>query len=355
MYKGYGEVIDSRAAADNTRRDFERELTRDYGLYGIDTGHHDLNIAINGFTGGKVYTFGGRSGTGKSAFLLPMIAAGSNKSADIQGEYLMCSWELNERNISNRLISYYTGIPNVLLTQGAKLLTDAQKNKVREAIDKIAEIPIVYQLMSLDESQIAGIINEWYEDVMEKHKNSSKKVYPIVFIDYIGLAVFEGAGLRTYAIGSFMLKLKQLANKLNISIVVLAQLNRAVDKENRPPTAADFQDSASLEQTSDCLIALHRPEMLDTLCSTEDPASGEMIPNKGKTLMRIIKNRMGFGGDFLLNSDLRYYRYWSLNHEFGFDYNAQYKEPRFWARLYGLQLPDNFEKKTQEKPPELPF
>lgn len=354
-YKDSYKIVDAKEASDLTKYDFENSLNRDWDLLGSDCGIHDLNLVTNGFQGGKVITVAARSGVGKSAFTIQMISAGAKESRYGKGEYLYLSYEMTSQNITERLVSHYTGIPIVMITQASKLLTESQKKTVRESFAKARKIPITYQLMSLDSQQMSSIIRLWDKDVKDKEKEDKIKRNRIVFLDYIGLARLEGNGIRTYAIGELMLSLKQIANELNITIVVLAQIRRDVDKEGKPPTSESIQDSASIEQTSDVMLALHRPEILGQE-TMELPGSEEQIPSKGKMLMRILKNRGGSTGDFILNADMRFSRFWSLDHVKDYDYTELYRKPEFWSSLYNVEIPEEVKSmSSKDRQDELPF
>ena len=81
----------------------------------------------------------------------------------------------------------------------------------------------------------------------------------IVFIDHIGLIRVNGNSNLAHEIGENTSALKALAKELQIPIVGLCQLNRAVEKEkNKEPTLADLRDSGRIEEDADCVILLYR-------------------------------------------------------------------------------------------------
>lgn len=84
----------------------------------------------------------------------------------------------------------------------------------------------------------------------------------VAFIDYLGLISSPGSGNRPQyqILGEITHRLKATAKKLRIPIVLLCQLNRAIESTNRPPALHDLRDSGDIEQDADIVLMLGRPE-----------------------------------------------------------------------------------------------
>lgn len=252
-----------------------------------------------------------------------------------RSEFLVLSWEMQDTDYINRLVALDSGIPNKLMLQGAKLLTAEQKVLIDESFARIRELPIRYEIASCNSKTVLKMVDDFIQECEEKSQKEGIYVQPVVAIDHIGLAQFEKEGLRTYAIGEFILKMKQKANNTGCSFIILNQINRSADQTKSTPTVADLSDSQSVEQTSDALIILHRPEHygIETLY---DPVAGEEVSSKGRTIIRLGKNRMGNVGDIVCYSDMRLARYWHPNHEWEYDYNQLYTQEDFWRKIFKL-------------------
>ena len=83
----------------------------------------------------------------------------------------------------------------------------------------------------------------------------------LIVVDYIQLV--RGSGRkenRTVEIGEVSMGLKALAKELNVPVLVLAQLNRDCERDNRPPRLSDLRESGSIEQDADIVLLLHTKE-----------------------------------------------------------------------------------------------
>ncbi len=221
----------------------------------------------------------------------------------------------------DRYISHETEITATMLSQGAKLLSSVQMANIKEAYGRGKILPISYQENSTNISHVTDIWTKFCKAADEKHTG---------IIDYIGMAKFESSGLRTYAIGDFMNGIKKLANETGGAFVILAQLKRESD-EKALPDRNDLKDSADIENASDALILLHRPEyngvpeFPDGLGTTKD-----------KAMLRVLKNRGGGTGDLIINCEVKYNRFYSLNHTHDFKYYELYKKEDFWLQHFGI-------------------
>ena len=102
-------------------------------------------------------------------------------------------------------------------------------------------------------------------------------------LDYIQLVdADEPRDSRQEQIAKVSRRLKQIARELNVPVIALSQLNRAVEnREDRRPRMADLRESGAIEQDADLVLLLHRPEYYDP---NDQPGVAELI---------IAKNRAG--------------------------------------------------------------
>ncbi|HLX12348.1 MAG TPA: DnaB-like helicase C-terminal domain-containing protein, partial [Bacteroidota bacterium] len=115
----------------------------------------------------------------------------------------------------------------------------------------------------------------------------------LVIVDYLQLVQGpKNAESREREISTISRSLKALAKELNIPVIALSQLNRAV--ESRPekhPQLADLRESGAIEQDADVVIFIHRPEMYGV--QEVDDGSGMKIPSEGIAQIIIGKQRNG--------------------------------------------------------------
>lgn len=290
---------------------------------------------MNGWQPGKVITVAARSSMGKTSFVMPMLYRGGVLRNGKRAEFLVLSWEMQDTDYINRLVALDCGIDNKMMMQGAKLLSKSQDEIIKDSFDDISSLPIRYQIASTHQKVVTQLVYDFIEECQQKADNQGIEIQPMVVIDHIGLAQFEKSGLRTYHIGEFIFSMKQIANHTGCSFIILNQINRSSDQTKDVPQVADISDSQSVEQTSDAMIILHRPEhyRIETVV---DPRTGDEVDSRGKTIIRIGKNRMGNIGDILVDSDMKLARYWYPAHGWDYDYNELYQKEEFWRKIFKL-------------------
>jgi replicative DNA helicase len=329
------ELTSQQDAALKSWERFTENRKREWGLYGIDTGIHPLNLLIGGWIPNKVTTIGARSGIGKTALTTQIFKHGSRVQNGKRAEFLFCTWEMESSYLIDRHISHEVGLTGRMLHQGAKLLGDKTMERIKAAYTDAKRLPVWYQEMSTNIDTLTVLIRDFVKTVHEKAKIEGVIIQPVIVIDYIQMAQFEGAGLRTYGIGDFMNGVKKLANDTGATFVIFAQIKRAADDKDMPERN-DFADSQSIEMASDNLVLLHRPEY-NGIPVIQDPRTGENIDSDGKMLIRVLKGR-DFGiGDVLINCDIKFYRFWDITHSmWNFEYWKLYEDQDFWLSHFKL-------------------
>lgn len=316
------------------RKSFDRfndNLKRPIELYGTDTGIHTLNLISGGHVPTKVVTIAGRSGSGKTAAVIQMLEA-ANKDPDRPTEIIMYSWEMESSYMADRYVCYKVGITLPELRY-SRILPDPIRQQISRAYSEAGAFPISYHQHS---TNIEGVIKqntEWLDGVRKKESMLGKKIQPVMILDFIGMTTGAAKyGNRTYDLGDFLQKLKQHCNDTGLSAVILAQVNRTADSKEYPDVT-DISDSQFIEQNSDVVIILDRPEYRrkETI---KDPETGGEIPATNKALFRVVKNREGEVKDYLMNCDISHFRFWSPDMVFGEDYAKLYKDEYFWKKLY---------------------
>lgn len=328
-------IIDQPQAAKKSWVRYLENQSREWGLYGHDTGIHDLNMAIGGWIPTKLTTIAGRSGHGKTALTSAIFEAGARVMNGRRVEFCFFTWEMESSYLVDRYITYKTGISGRMLTQGAKLLDPTQQALIKDAYEEALTLPIQYQEMSIDIEKVKRIFTEFCEKVRKKSEEEGIEIIPVGIIDFIGMAKFESAGLRTYGIGDFMSGLKSLCNSTGGAFMVIAQINRSADDRD-VPQRSDLSDSQSIENNSDNLIIIHRPEY-NNILSIKNPSTGEEEDARNKMLFRVCKGRDFGTGDMLLGCEMNKYRFWNL--EFGYEskYWENYSDQEFWKKQFNLQ------------------
>lgn len=329
------QLVTQREAVLKSYERLKHNRVKDWGLHGHDLGIHPLNMLIGGAIPGKLTAIGGRSGHGKTALTTEIFKGGSKIINGRRCEFLCFSWEMDASYMVDRHVCNTVGLTVKMLQQGAKLLGEQAYNKIKQSYKEAASFPISYQQHSIDISTVKALCIDFVKKVREKEQVEGIEIVPTIVIDYIGMASFEGAGLRTYAIAEFMNGFKQLINELAMCGIVFAQIGRGADNKDMPDRT-DFADSQTIENASDNLLLIHRPEY-NNIPTIKDPETGEEVKSNGKILIRALKSRDYGVGDLLVNCDIKHYRFWDLAHEYGYDYTSLYSKEEFWLDYFGLK------------------
>jgi len=330
------ELIPQEQAVKKSIERFKHNLQRPVGLYGHDCGIHPINMAIGGLVSGKLTTIAARSGIGKTAFEIQMLSGIARETNGRKGSTLLFSWELTADYVVDRYISYKTGLSNRALTQGVKLLSKDQQQDVRHAYIEAKQLPVHYHEMSLDIRALLRIADKWMK--------SQEGLDAGIMIDYLGLAKLNSQGNRTYSISDFVNGLKGFANSTGAWVVMLTQISRdsdpkrSVNKKGEEywtnedgPSRDDLADSRSIEDASDNLIILHRPEHFG-MSTVKDPNDYSVLPSKGITVGKVEKSRDYGISKFLMRSDVALNRFWDMDDRWDTPYWERYKDEDFWRK-----------------------
>lgn len=244
------ETVTLLSGVDSVMEEVARTLESEDGISGLSTGFNSLNKRINGLQKSKLYILGARPRVGKSA-LAQQIA----EYVAINHNVLFYSLEMRSEQYTKRSLFRRTGINQDILS--------THRIQVNEAMDKLATASAELANLKLyinDKAECTLTSIELGILKMIKDKGSCD----LLVIDYAQLMQSDERSIKDpFQVASRNCTgLKRLANKYNIPILLLAQLNRQVDNraDNRP-LLSDLKDSGSYEQDADVIMFLYREEL----------------------------------------------------------------------------------------------
>lgn len=207
------------------------------------TGYTNLDYYLGGFTPGQLNIIAARPSVGKTLFSMCMVL----KQVDYGTKCAFFSLEMSNKEIVQRILARNSWMPVRAMKNKAN---EEQLERVEEAMKKFdTQTP---KLVLVDN---VFTISELLRSIKLLHK---KNQIQVVYIDYLGLIQGKGEN-RNLEIARITRSLKMLAMQLGIVIILLSQLNRAL--ENRPdraPRLSDLRDSGAIEQDADCVVMLDR-------------------------------------------------------------------------------------------------
>lgn len=226
-------------------------------ITGLDTGFRALNDRLGGLQDGKLYVIAGRPGMGKSVLgsgLAENVVFGCGEDVYI------ANLEMGTREQTGRTIARAGSIS---LSRITNQIPDA--NDFQATYETIEQLTEMGKRLHLDQSAdlTAQQISFRARKLNRKLKRDGRRLRMVV-VDYLQL-ITPAQGIRAdnenAAITHNSRMLKQLARSLNIPVVVLSQLNRAVeDRPDRKPRLSDLRGSGAIEQDADVIMLLFRPE-----------------------------------------------------------------------------------------------
>lgn len=249
---------------------------------GIPTGYQKLDRVLDGLQDTAMIVIGARPAVGKTSFMTNILLNIANSGTPVG----MFSLEMSEVQILERVMFGESGINAAALRQGKKLTTQ-QQGAFTGAARRVKGLPFfVDDRPALRIDQIQATARRMVADHGVK----------CIGVDYLQLANPTGRqSSREREVSEISAGLKALAKELNIPVIVLAQLNREVEKragkDAGVPRVSDLRDSGSIEQDADQIMLLYRPFATD---KDADPEEAKVI---------VGKNRFGETGHINLKWD----------------------------------------------------
>ena len=225
----------------------------------LSTGLSALDDLTGGLHATDLIVVAGHTSHGKTAFMIQLI----RELVRQQIPTGIIELEMPAIQIANRIVSQISGLSLYKFRQNH--FTEADIKKIEKAGGELdhAEI-MVEDSPGLSVEQIRSIARRW----------KRKKNLGALFIDYLQLIKMPTAERRDLQVGEVTMALKGLAKELEIPIVLLSQLNRDSVKEKREPRLQDLRDSGSIEQDSDMVLFVWRPDII------EEPEKAKIIVAK---------------------------------------------------------------------------
>ncbi len=263
--------------------------------FSVPTGFYELDELLGGFQKSDLIIVAARPSMGKTAFALTLAR---NAAIDHKLPVAIFSLEMSTMQLVIRMLCA-EGRLNAHLVRTGKLPSE-EGVKLSKNAHKLIESPIY-----IDDSPAQSIL----EIRAKSRRLKAEKDIQIVFIDYLQLMQGPaGSENREKEISHISRSLKALAKELNIPIVALAQLNRAVEtRTEKRPQLSDLRESGSIEQDADVVLFLNRPEIYGMKNFSSDGT-----PTEGIAEVIIGKQRNGPVGERRLAFIKEYARFENL-------------------------------------------
>ena len=243
--------------------------------FSVPTGFYELDELLGGFQKSDLIILAARPSMGKTALALTLAR---NAAIDHKVPVGIFSLEMATMQLIIRMICAEARINAHLVRTGK--LPHSDGSKLSKTVHKLTDAPIY-----VDDSPAQSVL----EIRAKARRLKSEKNVGMIIIDYLQLMSGpQKAESREREISHISRSLKALAKELNIPVLALSQLNRAVEtRTDKRPQLSDLRESGSIEQDADVVMFLNRPEYY----GIEKDENGESL--EGVTEVIIGKQRNG--------------------------------------------------------------
>lgn len=293
------EVIDSSPGVAATQQHVghsQRELLdhleriRSGDNTGLTTGFVDLDDVTNGLHSGQLVTVAARPGLGKSAFALDL----ARTTVRYGHAALFFSLEMSKIELLERFYSAESRIRLADMRSGK--MSDDDWTRLARRMGETHEAELY-----IDDSPTITI-----GEIRAKARRMQQHTdLQLVVVDYLQLMPSSGRERREQDVSEVSRNLKLLAKELGIPVVALSQLNRGPEqRQDKKPQLADLRESGSIEQDSDVVLFVHRPDAYER----DDPRMGEAD-------LMLAKHRAGPTSTVTVAHQLHYSRFVDMAEE----------------------------------------
>lgn len=219
-------------------------------IRGIRTGFHDLDEKTAGFQKSDLIILAARPSMGKTALALDI----ARQTATLHGTPVcIFSLEMSNEQLVDRMIAAESRV-NAWNLRTGRISVDDDFNRIRDSLDRLAKAPI-----SIDDTAGQNILK--MRSVARRLKR--EKGLGLIIVDYLQLMTpinTRNSDSAVQQVTELSRSLKHLARDLDVPVLALSQLSRAVEARGGKPRLSDLRDSGSIEQDADMVMFIHRED-----------------------------------------------------------------------------------------------
>ena len=260
-------------------------------LLGSSTGFKAIDNKLQGLQDGDLIVVAGRPSMGKTAFAMNVAENVLVENDENTGAVLVFSLEMPAESLTTRLLSGMSRLDQQDVRSGK--LDNKQVTQVVEQSKRLRELPLY-----IDDSSLLSPME--LRARARRINRQEPNGLSLIVVDYLQLMQIPGSlENRVNQISEISRSLKSLAKELNVPVIALSQLNRAVEQRtDKRPMMADLRDSGAIEQDADVILFIYRDEVYNE--DSEQGNKAEIIIGKqrngpiGKTYLTFLKQYARF-------------------------------------------------------------
>lgn len=257
-------------------------------VYGVPTGYHDMDALTGGLQPSDLIILAARPSQGKTSLALSLAYNVAYLAHQTVGVF---SLEMSRDQLVHRILAMHTGIDMQRLRLGN--LRSDELSLALDGMGALSEVPIY-----IEDTPGLSI----YEVRAKARRLKAEAGLDLLMIDYLQLMSGRRAENRVQEVSEISRGLKALARELNVPVIALSQLSRAVEgRQSHVPMLSDLRESGSLEQDADIVMFIYREETYD-----------KDTDKKGVAEIHFAKHRNGPLGVIPLRFEARTTRFQNL-------------------------------------------
>jgi replicative DNA helicase len=217
-------------------------------LRGLPTGFKDLDTILSGFQKSDLIILAARPSIGKTTLALDI----ARNSATVHDKSVVIfSLEMSSQQLVDRLLSAESKV-NAWNLRTGRLSSDSEFSKLRDSLDKLAKAKIY-----IDDQPGNSIVR--MKALARRLK--AEKGLDLIVVDYLQLMTTnKNYDSMVNQVTEISRSLKSLAKELDVPVLALSQLSRAIESRGGKPRLSDLRDSGSIEQDADVVMFIHRDD-----------------------------------------------------------------------------------------------
>lgn len=255
----------------------EIELAKNQEFNGVPSGFTSLDRITGGWHKSDLVILAARPGSGKTSFC---ITVARNAAVLYEKPVAIFSLEMTATQLVNRLIASEAEIGSDKLSRGE--INEAQWQQIHKNIGRLAESPIY-----IDDTPALSI----FEFHAKAKRLKTQHNISMIIVDYLQLMTTGSQNKYINVeqeVSLISSSLKKIAKELDIPIIALSQMSRAVEQRtDKKPQLSDLRGSGAIEQDADIVMFIHRP----SVCGIMEDENG--VSTEGMAEIIIAKHRNG--------------------------------------------------------------
>ena len=237
-------------------------------LRGLPTGFPELDNKLSGLQKSDLIILAARPSMGKTALALDIARQTAVNHQNTVGVF---SLEMSSQQLVDRMLASEARVDAWKLRTG-RLSVETEFEQIRDSLDRLSKAPIF-----IDDQPGSNILK--MRSVARRLK--SEKKLSLIIVDYLQLMIPTNARANdnmVQQVTEISRSLKTLARELDIPVLALSQLSRAVEQRGGKPRLSDLRDSGSIEQDADVVMFIHREDKYKE--NSEKPNIAEILIEK---------------------------------------------------------------------------